>query len=281
MLDEALGGGSGGSEREKTKSFGQPSDIIGDPTTFLNGFPVPGQITGGLSPASAYGTPGSYYVSSDIYLPLTLSPDQIFQLQKALAQSGWFRSSSIDTAREIPHPGQWDTDSQMAFRDLLEYANQAGLDWHDALGKSLDAQQAGSGFGGGSGGGSGSGGSGAATAPLTISLPNERDVRQQVEELTRNVTDVDLGDDFYRHATDLWMDTLRTAQLRDWEARDRQTRAAMAGDGSAAPITTTEPQSLETFSQDLLEKEHPNAVRNADIGDAEQTFMEAMTRSYG
>lgn len=261
QIDWNPGGGSGSGSSRDPEDLPYGQQVIGDTSTFTQGYPVQGQIQGGLSPASAYGTPSTYYIQSDVYLPLSLSREARWQLQQALYNAGWIRG-------DIENPGQWTTQSQTAFRNLLEYANQAGVDWRDALGESLAAQQPGSGFGGGGGG--------SAPAPLTISLPNEADVRRSVEDLFRQVTDVDGGEEFYQHVTDQYMDHLRNMQMADHAAATRRERRQ-----SGETLETEQAPTLQTFAEDMIEQERPKQVKNARIGDAEESFMDVMTRSYG
>jgi hypothetical protein len=244
-------------EGESSPPVSPRRQILGNVTTFA-GF---GSAYGGID--------RPFYTVSDTYLPNTLGPEGIFTIQQALYNAGW-----LD---RIEQPGQWTEASRTAFTELLTLANQQGSDWRDILQQSLDAHAMGipDEFGGGIGTGSG-GGRGGGLQPLSIQLPNEDDVRRTVEQNVRDTINIDLGDEAYQHLTDQYMGLYRDVQLRQAEA---QRTALMAQEGGT--IEFTQPPTVETFVEEKLEEEHPEAVRTADVGDAEAGFVDVMTRSYG
>lgn len=233
-----------------------------------------GDRTPGFNFVTQQGGPGYGY--EDVQAVYSWAPDAIFELQRQLQAGGWISG-------DIGQPGVWDSGSQQAFHDLLVYANGLGVYYKDALTQSISAYEAGSALEGTAGysdrfGSGGRGGS--ALAPLTISLPNIEDVKRGLEQVARDETNVDLGDEFYTAKAEEYLDMLRTIQMNQGEAARRAAQISAFG-GDPGTLTSTEPPSLETFAEQAVEKEAPGKVRTADVGDAEDVLVDVMTRSYG
>lgn len=124
--------GASAAEPRQSKALGIPETFVPATRPFVPSGPIsPGQA----ERRSAAAQPRAPYFDGAQYAPRSLSPEARARIQTAMAQAG------LITERQTYRLGVWDEVSSDAFKKVLEYANQGGIDADTALEELLQAQQ--------------------------------------------------------------------------------------------------------------------------------------------
>jgi hypothetical protein len=178
-----------------------------------------------------------------------LPTETIAQLQAALYRAGVFTSEDQFTL------GRWDDTSKTAYRKLLSYANESGLDEQAALSQWAQLQAA------------DPTGSGARRrAPLAVTLPNPLDVAA----IANDVAPKRIG----RKLTDQELNNF-TVWFQQQEAAEQEKNYNAAETGG----TTVAAPSLASAAEAEAERLDPTGAQEMDLLGLNNTIMEYLRGS--
>lgn len=184
------------------------------------------------------------YFDGDQYMPGTLDPGKIAELQADLAAIGLLKPGYRKNV--------WDAESADAYAQLLAYANQNGLTREQALAK----------YQAGEGGLDGEGdpyGERDPYGPLIVKEPNRMDVEQTMREAYLNLTGQGGNPQAIQAATEAYIQAVRAPQEQAYEMEKAAYEAGQMG-GVSAGGTVTEAPSPTAFATDWVQKNDPQGV---------------------
>lgn len=170
---------------------------------------------------------GPRFFEGDLDKPRGWSPGAVAGLQSDLVAAGLLSEKGFAL-------GEYDDRTRNAYKKVLSYANQLGVDADTAFGRLLKA-----GFGG-----RGPGGGGASRAPFHAELPNPDDVKAVVDATVPNIIGRTLTDDEKAAVIAAYNAVATGAQQNAYNT------AASGG-------TTTEAPAIDTFVASKAKELHP------------------------
>lgn len=208
---------------------GSGDALIGVPKTYVPpGMEVTGNDAAGrpiYQPAgiSHYiGRTFTPYYEGDDWQPASLPPEKIAAIQTAMAQAGALKDSY--------RKGFWDDASRGAYRDLLSFANGAGVDAETALARYAQSKAT---------------TSTEAAKHFPLRIPDYATVRQAVKKIGKDV----LGRDLQTHELDYLSEQMNTFAHQQAEAEQHASVAAAEGTDTSVPTVDAESRFRELLDQ--------------------------------
>jgi hypothetical protein len=182
------------------------------------------------------------FFDGDEWAPATLSPGQVARLQDILAGIGLLTEY---------RRGYWDPNSQKAYREVLEYANGAGItDEMEAIRRIAETGALGGKIGGGR-----------TRAPLTVRKSNPLDIKSAADAVAQNVLGRGLTNDELPQII---------AAIQQMETSVQTQAYNMDETGG----TVTEAPSLAAFVEQKLRIQNPGEAQDMDVSGQVNNLMD-------